>query len=119
MNTNTNVEQTISNTLAQLDIPAHLLGYEYFREAIKLTMDDKSFVHSVTTRLYPEVAKRFNTSASKVERAMRWAIESAWEYSGSDAQALIFGCTISIHRGKPTNGQFIATVADYLITHGG
>ena len=104
----------ISDTLKELGVPAHVLGYDYAREAVSLVQSDNRYRNNITKDLYPKLAKEFNTTSSRVERAIRHAVELAWERGSLDAQYNIFRYTVSSNRGKPTNGEFIATVADYL-----
>lgn len=106
---------TISNTLKDLGISPSLLGYRYLRSAIKLVMDDPDIVHSITKELYPKVAELNGTTPSRVERTIRYAIEYAWYSYGNAARETIFRESYSAARGKPTNEEFIATVADYLL----
>jgi len=109
-----NVELTISNTLKDLGMSPRLLGFNYLKEAIKLTLKDESMVHRMTKVLYPTVAQTFGSKSSRVERAMRHSIESGWHHANIDFQKDVFGYTVSADRGKPTNAEFIATVVEYL-----
>ena len=97
-----------------IGMPAHIKGYQYVREAIVLTIKDVSMIHAVTKVLYPTVARRHNTTPSCVERAIRHAIEVAWNRGDLDALQRLFGYTVSNTRGKPTNSEFIAMIADQL-----
>ena len=97
-----------------MGVPAHIKGYQYVREAIVLTIKDVSMIHAVTKVLYPTVARRHNTTPSCVERAIRHAIEVAWNRGDLDALQRLFGYTVSNTRGKPTNSEFIAMIADQL-----
>lgn len=105
---------TITNTLKELGVPASLLGYHYLRYAIDLMANDMSLVNKITKQLYPEVAKQFKTTISRAERAMRHAIETGWNRGNNDLQCKLFSYTVDAKKGKPTNGEFIATVADYI-----
>ena len=109
-----NLELIITNILHEIGVPAHIKGYQYVREAIVLTIKDVSMIHAVTKVLYPTVARRHNTTPSCVERAIRHAIEVAWNRGDLDALQRLFGYTVSNTRGKPTNSEFIAMIADQL-----
>ena len=108
------VETEITEMLHTLAVPAHIKGYQYLREAISLTLRDMDLINSVTKELYPMVAKRFGTTPSRAERAIRHAIEVAWDRGDVDVLSGFFGYTIRSDRGKPTNSEFIALVADRL-----
>ena len=95
-------------------VPAHIKGYQYLREAIMLAIDDMDVINSVTKVLYPEVARKFNTTPSRVERAIRHAIEVAWDRGDLETLQKFFGYTVSNIKGKPTNSEFIAMIADCL-----
>ncbi len=95
-------------------MPAHIKGYQYLREAILIAVADMDVINAVTKVLYPEVAKRFNTTASRVERAIRHAIEVAWDRGDLETLQKYFGYTVSNVKGKPTNSEFIAMIADRL-----
>ena len=95
-------------------MPAHIKGYQYLREAIVMTVENMEVINAVTKVLYPEVAKRFNTTASRVERAIRHAIEVAWDRGDLETLQKYFGYTVSNTKGKPTNSEFIAMIADRL-----
>lgn len=110
------VHETITNMLRTLGIPAHILGYRYLREALKLILKDPSYMNSVTKRLYEDVAKAFNTTNSRVERAIRHTIEIGWMRADTDLLYKIFGYSIDINKGKPTNSEFLATVAEHIDT---
>lgn len=110
-----NVEMRISEFLRQLGIPAHMKGYKYLRRAIKMIMEDPEMMRAVTKTIYPDVAKYFGTSASCVERAIRSAIETAWVRGNMEYLQKSFGNTIKPDTGRPTNSEFIATVADTLL----
>ena len=94
--------------------PAHIKGYQYLREAILLTIEDMDIINAVTKVLYPTVAKKFNTTPSRVERAIRHAIEVAWDRGDIETLQKFFGYTVSNIKGKPTNSEFIAMIADRL-----
>lgn len=108
------IEVTISDIMRQIGVPAHIKGYQYLRTAIKLSVNDSEMLASVTKLLYPTVAKMYNTTASRVERAIRHAIEVAWDRGDVDVLSSYFGYTIQSQRGKPTNSEFIAMIADKL-----
>lgn len=109
------VEEKISEIFISNGIPPHIKGYGYLREGIKMTIARPHIINSVTKELYPSIAKKFSTSASKVERAIRHAIEVAWNRGRIDAINAIFGARIYLGTEKPTNSEFIALVADKLI----
>ncbi len=109
-----NIEIIISDIMHQIGVPAHIKGYKYLRYAIILSIDNPDMISSVTKTLYPEVAKKFVTTASRVERAIRHAIEVAWDRGDVDVLSSYFGYTIQSSRGKPTNSEFIAMIADKL-----
>ena len=98
----------------QVGVPAHIKGYQYLREAIILSIEDTEMISSVTKVLYPTVAKTFKTTPSRVERAIRHAIEVAWDRGDVDVLSSYFGYTIQNQRGKPTNSEFIAMISDKL-----
>ena len=97
-----------------LGIPAHIKGYQFLRQAIKLVIEQPDRINRITKELYPAIARRFGTSSSKVERAIRHAIEVAWSRGRIDTLNRAFGCRVAIPEEKPTNGEFIALVADKL-----
>lgn len=107
-------EVVISDIMRQIGVPAHIKGYHYLRESIMLTIQDPELMHSVTKVLYPTVAKNNKTTASRVERAIRHAIEVAWDRGDVDVLSSYFGYTIQNTRGKPTNSEFIAMISDKL-----
>ena len=109
-----NIETEITNIIHEIGVPAHIKGYLYLREAIKMVIDNVELLGAVTKELYPSIAKKFNTTPSRVERAIRHAIEVAWGRGQIDAINKIFGHTIHNDKGKPTNSEFIAMVADKL-----
>lgn len=109
------MDERISNIFITVGIPAHIKGYQFLREAIKMAVENPDIINSITKRLYPEVAKRFETSPSKVERAIRHAIEVAWNRGKIENINSLFGVKVYGHNEKPTNGEFIALVADKMI----
>lgn len=108
------LQVTVSEIMHQIGVPAHIKGYQYLREAIILSIDDTEMMNSVTKVLYPTVAKKFSTTPSRVERAIRHAIEVAWDRGDVDVLSSYFGYTIQSSRGKPTNSEFIAMISDKL-----
>ena len=109
------IDIVISDIMRQIGVPAHIKGYQYLRTAIKLSVNDSSMLSSVTKVLYPTVAKMYSTTPSRVERAIRHAIEVAWDRGDVDVLSSYFGYTIQSQRGKPTNSEFIAMIADKLV----
>lgn len=109
------IEEKITNIFITVGIPAHIKGYQFLREAIKLAMEDPEIINSITKKLYPSIAERYETSASKVERAIRHAIEVAWNRGKIENINNIFGLTVYTNNEKPTNGEFIALVADKML----
>jgi two-component system response regulator (stage 0 sporulation protein A) len=109
------VDEKISEIFISIGIPPHIKGYSYLREGIKKTVENPYIINSVTKELYPSIAKKFSTTASKVERAIRHAIEVAWNRGRIEAINAIFGARIYLGNEKPTNSEFIALVADKLI----
>lgn len=108
------LELTITEILHQIGVPAHIKGYHYLRDAIMMSVKDPEIINSVTKLLYPTVAKKYSTTASRVERAIRHAIEVAWDRGNIDVFDAYFGYTIQNSRGKPTNSEFIAMISDKL-----
>ncbi len=108
------LEKRITEILKEIGIPAHLKGYQYVRYSIILSIEDQKALESVTKILYPTIAKKFNTTASRVERAIRHAIEVAWDRGDIEILQKYFGYTISAAKGKPTNSEFIAMLVDYI-----
>ena len=100
--------------MRDVGVPAHIKGYQYMRDAIMMAVQDREIISAVTKRLYPELAKNHKTTPSRVERAIRHAIEVAWNRGKVDAINDLFGYTINTRKGKPTNSEFIAMVADTL-----
>ena len=108
------IETQVTRIIHQIGVPAHIKGYQYLRTAILLTVKDSDIINSVTKVLYPSVAKKYQTTTSRVERAIRHAIEVAWDRGDVDTLNSYFGYTIQNTRGKPTNSEFIAMIADNL-----
>ncbi len=108
------LELLITDIIHQIGVPAHIKGYHYLRESIILAVNQPEIINSVTKQLYPTVAKAFSTTSSRVERAIRHAIEVAWDRGDIDVLNSYFGYTIHNERGKPTNSEFIAMIADKL-----
>ncbi|GIM27935.1 stage 0 sporulation protein A [Clostridium polyendosporum] len=108
------LESEITNIIHEIGVPAHIKGYMYLREAISMVVNDMELLSAVTKELYPSIAKKYNTTASRVERAIRHAIEVAWGRGQVEAINKLFGYTIHNDKGKPTNSEFIAMVADKL-----
>ena len=102
------------NIIHQLGVPAHIKGYLYLREAILMVINEIELLGAVTKELYPLIAEKYNTTASRVERAIRHAIEVAWSRGNVETITNLFGYTIDLERGKPTNSEFIAMIADKL-----
>jgi len=108
------MEAQVTKIIHQIGVPAHIKGYQYLRTAILMTIEDSDVINSVTKVLYPSVAKKYGTTTSRVERAIRHAIEVAWDRGDVDTLNSYFGYTIQNTRGKPTNSEFIAMIADNL-----
>ena len=108
------LEVMITEIIHQIGVPAHIKGYHYLREAIMLSIKNEDVINSITKLLYPSVAKKFSTTSSRVERAIRHAIEVAWDRGDLDILNAYFGFTINNDRGKPTNSEFIAMIADKI-----
>ncbi|MBO5266072.1 MAG: sporulation transcription factor Spo0A [Ruminiclostridium sp.] len=109
-----NIEYVVTDIIHQIGIPAHIKGYHYLRTAIILSINDDEMINCVTKLLYPTVAEKYNTTSSRVERAIRHAIEIAWDRGDVDVLNGIFGYTVRNSRGKPTNSEFVALIADKL-----
>lgn len=109
-----NLETKVTNILHEIGVPAHIRGYHYMREAIIMAVGDIDVLNYITKELYPSIAKKCNTTPSRVERAIRHAIEVAWSRGKVDAIDSLFGYTVSNNKGKPTNSEFIALIADRL-----
>ena len=110
--TPSNLEMQVTEIIHQIGVPAHIKGYQYLRDAILMAIEDDSIINAVTKRLYPAVAKKHGTTSSRVERAIRHAIEVAWDRGDVDTLTAYFGYTIHNERGKPTNSEFIAMISD-------
>ncbi len=108
------LEAVVTGIIHEIGVPAHIKGYQYLREAILIAAKDMDVINGVTKVLYPEVAKRYGTTASRVERAIRHAIEVAWDRGDLETLQKYFGYTVSNTKGKPTNSEFIAMIADQL-----
>ena len=108
------IESQVTKVIHQIGVPAHIKGYQYLRTAIIMTVNDGDIINSVTKILYPSVARQYQTTSSRVERAIRHAIEVAWDRGDVDTLNSYFGYTIQNSRGKPTNSEFIAMIADNL-----
>ncbi len=106
------LEMQVTDIIHQIGVPAHIKGYQYLRDAILMAIEDDQIINAVTKRLYPAVAKQHATTSSRVERAIRHAIEVAWDRGDVDVLNSFFGYTIHNSRGKPTNSEFIAMIAD-------
>ena len=109
-----NLEALVTNVIHEVGVPAHIKGYQYLREAIMMVVKDTDVINQITKQLYPEIAEKFHTTPSRVERAIRHAIEVAWGRGQTEAVENIFGYTVSASKGKPTNSEFIAMIADKL-----
>jgi len=108
------LDVVVTNIIHEIGIPAHIKGYQYLREAIMLVVNDMDLLGAVTKELYPAIAERFDSTPSRVERAIRHAIEVAWARGNMELINTLFGYTVNTERGKPTNSEFIAMVADKL-----
>lgn len=111
----TSIESMVTNIIHEIGVPAHIKGYQYLREAIIIAVGDMDVINAITKVLYPQVAKAFGTTPSRVERAIRHAIEVAWDRGDLDTLQKYFGFTVSNSKGKPTNSEFIAMIADRLV----
>jgi two-component system response regulator (stage 0 sporulation protein A) len=111
------LEIQVTEVLHQIGVPAHIKGYHYLRDSIIMAIETPDIINAVTKQLYPNVAKRYETTASRVERAIRHAIEVAWDRGDVDILNSYFGYTIHNTRGKPTNSEFIAMISDRLRLH--
>ena len=108
------LEELVTSIIHEVGVPAHIKGYQYVREAIMITVENMDVINSVTKILYPEVAKRYHTTPSRVERAIRHAIEVAWDRGDLETLQKFFGYTVSNAKGKPTNSEFIAMISDRI-----
>lgn len=109
-----NLDVEVTRVIQQMGVPAHVKGYQYLRDAIILVVEEMNLLGAVTKELYPLIAEKYDTTASRVERAIRHAIELAWDRGNVDMMNRFFGYTVNMERGKPTNSEFIAMVADRL-----
>ncbi len=107
--------EIITNIIKDLGIPASLKGYHYIRYAVELLCDDITLVNAITKQLYPSVAMHFKTTSSRVERAIRHAIKVGWSRGNYDMMMRLFGYSVSLSKGNPTNSEFLSTVADYIL----
>ncbi len=113
-NAKAGIETMVTSIIHEIGVPAHIKGYQYLREAIIIAVNDMDVINAITKVLYPQVAKTFQTTPSRVERAIRHAIEVAWDRGDLDTLQKFFGYTVSNTKGKPTNSEFIALIADKL-----
>ena len=113
-NNNNNIKISLTKLLHELGVPSHIKGYEYIRDGILILYNDPTIVGGITKELYPEIAEKYNTSASRVERAIRHAIEVSWIRGNIDLMEDVFGHSVDYDRAKPTNSEFIVTLADKL-----
>ncbi len=109
-----NIESDVTNIIHDVGVPAHIKGYQYLREAIIMCVNDNEMLNSITKILYPSIAKKFQTTPSRVERAIRHAIEVAWNRGKMETIDDLFGYTINVEKGKPTNSEFIALISDKI-----
>ncbi len=109
-----NLEKDVTEMIHEIGVPAHIKGYQYLREAIMMSVEDTEMLGSVTKILYPTIAKKFQTTPSRVERAIRHAIEVAWSRGKMETLDALFGYTINTGKGKPTNSEFVALIADKI-----
>ncbi len=116
-NTTKRRKNFITKLMLELGVPAHLKGYHYIRTAVLMAVDDMELVSSVTKLLYPDIAKQYKTTGQKVERAIRNAIEVSWQRGNMDAMEEIFGFSANTGKGRPTNSEYIARLADELQLH--
>jgi len=108
------LEKDVTDMIHEIGVPAHIKGYQYLREAIMMSVEDMDMLNSITKLLYPTIAKKFQTTPSRVERAIRHAIEVAWSRGRMETLESLFGYTINTGKGKPTNSEFIALIADKI-----
>lgn len=111
------LEKDVTDMIHEIGVPAHIKGYQYLREAIMMSVRDGEMLNSITKVLYPTIAKKYQTTSSRVERAIRHAIEVAWSRGNMETLDALFGYTISIGKGKPTNSEFIALITDKIRLH--
>ena len=109
-----NLEKDVTDMTHEIGVPAHIKGYQYLREAIMMSVEDIEMLNSITKSLYPTIAKKYQTTPSRVERAIRHAIEVAWSRGKMETLDSLFGYTINTGKGKPTNSEFIALIADKI-----
>lgn len=114
-----NLEKIVTKTLGEIGIPAHIIGYQYLRDAIVISVQDREMLTSVTKILYPSIAKKHKTTPSRVERAIRHAIEVAWNRGNIETLNKIFGYSINPEKGNPTNSEFIFKIVDNISIYGG
>lgn len=115
--THHDLEKDVTDMIHEIGVPAHIKGYQYLREAIMMSVEDVEMLNSITKILYPSIAKKYQTTPSRVERAIRHAIEVAWSRGKMETLDAFFGYTINIGKGKPTNSEFIALIADKIRLH--
>ena len=108
------LEKDVTDMIHEIGVPAHIKGYQYLREAIMMSVQDVEMLGSITKVLYPTIAKKYQTTPSRVERAIRHAIEVAWSRGRMETLDALFGYTINTGKGKPTNSEFIALIADKI-----
>ena len=108
------LEKDVTDMIHEIGVPAHIKGYQYLREAIMMSVEDSEMLSSITKVLYPSIAKKYQTTSSRVERAIRHAIEVAWSRGRMETLDALFGYTINTGKGKPTNSEFIALIADEI-----
>lgn len=108
------LEKDVTDMIHEIGVPAHIKGYQYLREAIMMSVEDVEMLGSITKVLYPTIAKKYQTTPSRVERAIRHAIEVAWSRGRMETLDALFGYTINTGKGKPTNSEFIALIADKI-----
>ena len=108
------LEKDVTDMIHEIGVPAHIKGYQYLREAIMMSVEDNEMLSSITKVLYPSIAKKYQTTPSRVERAIRHAIEVAWSRGRMETLDALFGYTINTGKGKPTNSEFIALIADKI-----
>lgn len=108
------LEKDVTDMIHEIGVPAHIKGYQYLREAIMMSVNDIEMLSSITKVLYPTIAEKYDTTSSRVERAIRHAIEVAWNRGRMETLNALFGYTISTGKGKPTNSEFIALIADKI-----
>lgn len=111
------LEKDVTDIIHEIGVPAHIKGYQYLREAIMMSVKDAEMLSAVTKILYPGIAKKYHTTSSRVERAIRHAIEVAWNRGNMDTLDSMFGYTINVGKGKPTNSEFIALIVDKIRLH--